>query len=172
MSNLGQEEFLCVRCARHTRTCCQRCEIYATPGDVHRIREYTGLAEFTEFGIPKDPSYGDQDDDPLWDQHVFRADGSRRVVKRQANGDCLFLGERGCILPLETRPLICRIYPYDYTEKGIDADLAEGCPLELLRSGQGLIDALDMNLEDARRWHRQLYQEIQLEPKESTCASD
>ena len=36
---------------------------------------------------------GDQDDDPTWQRHVFRADGSRRILKRRANGDCTFLGE-------------------------------------------------------------------------------
>jgi hypothetical protein len=34
--------------------------------------------------------------------------------------------------------------------------------LELLPPGQGLIEALDMRLEDAHRWHQQLYAEIRL----------
>ena len=32
-----------------------------------------------------------------------------------------------------------------------------------LAPGMGLITALEMNLDDARRWHRQLYQEIRSE---------
>ncbi len=157
------DEFLCARCARHTQTCCQRCEIYATPGDVKRIGDHTGRGDFTEHRAPDDPDYLDQDDDSEWRQYVFRADNSRRVLKRQANGDCVFLGHQGCVLPLEVRPLVCRIYPYDYTAAGIREDLSEGCPLELLREGQGLIEALDMNLQDARRWRQQLYQEIRME---------
>lgn len=157
---MAAEEFLCARCARHTITCCQRTEIYTTPEDQQRIAEFTGRDDFTEFLPAKNEAYADQDDDPVWRDHVFRSDGRRRVLKHQPNGDCTFLGEKGCVLPLETRPLICRLYPYDYTAEGILDVLAEGCPLELLEPGQGLIDALAMNIDDARRWHRQLYEEV------------
>lgn len=157
------DEFLCVRCARHTKTCCQRSEIYATRGDEQRIRDFIGRDDFTEYRRPDNLQYADQDDDPIWRDHVFHSDGSRRVLKRQSNGDCTFLGAHGCELPLEIRPLICRLYPYDYTAEGIVEELSEGCPLELLSPGEQLIDALQMNLDDARGWHRQLYQEIQNE---------
>lgn len=160
---MSVDEFLCVRCARHTKTCCQRSEIYTTSGDERRIRDYSGRDDFTEFRPAVNIDYADQDDDPIWRDHVFLEDGSRRVLKRQPNGDCTFLGTQGCVLPLEVRPLVCRLYPYDYTADGIQEQLAEGCPLELLRPGQELIQALDMNIADARRWHRQLYEEIQYE---------
>lgn len=162
---MADEEFLCVRCARQRKTCCQVSEVYATPGDVQRISEYTGREDFTEFRAPVNESYGDQDDDPLWRDRVFREDHTRRVLKREPSGDCTFLTEQGCMLPYETRPLVCRLYPYEYTEIGIADDLADGCPLELLKPGQGLIEALDMNIENARRWHRMLYDEILLEPE-------
>ena len=147
------------------QTCCQTCEIYATPGDVQRIAAFTGENNFVEFRASNDPAYHDHDDDPAWRDNVFRADGSRRVLARQGNGDCRFLGEKGCILPLETRPLVCRLYPFQYSAEGIETELATGCPLELLSPGQGLIDALEMNRQDAQRWHAQLYQEILLEPE-------
>jgi Fe-S-cluster containining protein len=139
--------------------------VYATPGDVQRIAEFTGRDNFTEFRAPANELYSDQDDDPLWRDRVFRKDHTRRVLKREENGDCTFLSETGCVLPYETRPLVCRLYPYEYTEEGIADDLADGCPLELLAPGQGLIEALDMNLEKARLWHRMLYDEIHLEPE-------
>ncbi len=161
---MAEHEFLCVRCARHMKTCCQTSEIYTTPEDVRRIQNYNGESDFTQFRPAGQPEYQDQDDDPAWRDHVFRADGSRRVLKRHANGDCIFLGPQGCQLPLETRPLVCRIYPYEYTEDGLLPELSEKCPRELLKSGQGLIEALDMNRQDAIRWHQQLYQEIRLEP--------
>ena len=132
-------------------------------GDLERIAAHTGQSDFSEFLAPADPSYADQDDDPLWRDHVFRQDGTRRVLKRQANGDCTFLGSHGCKLPIEVRPLVCRLYPYDYNEQGIQPELSPGCPLELLAPQQGLIDALDMRLDDARRWQQQLYREIILE---------
>lgn len=160
---MANEDFLCVRCSRHMQTCCQTCEVYATPGDVERIARHTGRDDFTEFRVPLNPVYAEHDDDTAWQQHVFRKDGSRRVLKRLPDGDCTFLGPQGCTLPLETRPLVCRLYPYDYDEHEIHDELATGCPLELLQPGLGLIQELDMNLDDARRWHKQLYAEIRLE---------
>lgn len=157
------EEFLCVRCARHMQTCCQTSEVYATPGDARRIAEFTGQSDFTEFRRADDPVYLEQDDDPVWAQNVFRADGTRRVLKRRTNGDCTFLGDQGCVLPLETRPLICRIYPYDYTAQGLRERLARGCPTELIPAGQTLLEALDIQRADAVRWHKQLYVEVLME---------
>lgn len=176
---MADDEFLCVRCARHMRTCCQTCEIYVSPGDRRRIAAHTGRDDFHEFRRPANEDYLDQDDDPAWRDHVFRADGARRVLRRQqtpgVEGNCVFLGERGCVLPLETRPLVCRLYPFDYNESGVLDDLSPGCPLELLRPGQGLIEALDMSLDDARRWRRQLYEEIREEehgPSRTTSTAD
>ena len=163
---MSDTEFLCARCARHMKTCCQTAEIYVTPGDAERIGDYTGRRDFHEYRTPDNPDYADQDDDPVWRDHVFQADGSRRVLRKQPNGDCTFLGVAGCVLPLEVRPLICRIYPFDYDAHGIVDELATGCPLELLAPRQGLIEALGMNREDAERWQRQLYAEVRLERQE------
>lgn len=159
-------EFLCVRCARHMKTCCQTSEVYATLGDVERIAAHTGQRDFVEFRVPEDPIYLEQSDDPTWEHYVFRDDGTRRVVRRLENGDCMFLGEQGCVLPLETRPLICRIYPYDYNAEGIKPDLAHGCPMELIRPGETLLTELDMRLADAERWRKQLYEELPAEKPE------
>ncbi len=160
---LEQVEFLCVRCARHMETCCQTCEVYVTLGDVDRIAAFTGRDDFHEFCPAGDPIYTNHDDDPTWMRHVFRADGTRRVLKREENGNCTFLGPHGCRLPLEVRPLVCRIYPYDYNEQGFKEHLTPGCPLELVRRGLTLIDELGMNRADAERWRQQLYEEIRRE---------
>jgi hypothetical protein len=68
------------------------------------------------------------------------------------------------VLPLETRPLICRIYPYDYTADGLRDALARGCPTELLAEGQDLLEALQIDRADAVRWHEDLYRELKMEP--------
>jgi len=164
---MADPEFLCVRCARHRKTCCQLSEVYATPGDVRRIALYTGLDpvgedSFVCFTLPENPVYV-VDDDPTWQEFVVRPDGMRRTLRRAANGDCVFLGPQGCTLPLDVRPLVCRIYPFDFNDQGLRRDLAPGCPLELLSPGQGLVEALEMNVADARAWHRQLYAEIRQE---------
>ena len=99
---------------------------------------------------------------------MIREDGARRSVKHTAEGACVFLGPRGCGLALEVRPLTCRLFPFDYTEQGILPELVRGCPTEMLDPGRSLIDVLGMNLEDARRWHRQLYVEIRRE-KTTPC---
>ena len=156
-------EFLCARCARHMKTCCQTSEVYATLGDVERIAAHTGQRDFVEFRVPEDPIYLEQSDDPTWEHYVFRDDGTRRVVRRLENGDCVFLGEQGCVLPLEVRPLICRIYPYDFNAEGIKAVLARGCPTELIRSGETLLTELDIQITDAERWRKQLYDELPAE---------
>ncbi len=155
---------ICARCAHEDKTCCQTCEVYATPGDVERIAQFLGEEDFTEFVIPENPIYYQFADDPIWREAVFREDGSRRILKRHANGDCRFLGSRGCTLPVEVRPLVCRLYPFDFNEQGIYDNLAKGCPTHLLEPGETLLVALDMNRVAADRWHAQLYREVRHEP--------
>lgn len=159
------EDPICVKCAATRRTCCQESEIYVTPADVRRIEEHTGRGGFTERRAPDDPVYLDQDDDPTWMRYVFLSDGTRRVLRRQPGGDCTFLGSHGCELPLAVRPLVCRLYPYHYNEGGI-VSVSEGCPTQLLRAGETIVDALEMNRRLAEGWHAQLYRELREEPAE------
>lgn len=172
MITVADDEFLCIRCSRHMKTCCQTSEIYVTKGDVGRIRAATGRDDFYERRVPANPDYADQDDDPLWRDRVFDGEGQRRVLRRRPGGDCTFLGTAGCVLELETRPLVCRIYPFLYSEAGIEAGLDGGCPRELLRPGQSLIDALGMQRDDAERWRRQLYRELEDEPSRHDASTD
>ncbi len=156
------DEPLCVRCARSRQTCCQSREIYASPKDVERIHAHTGLEDFTDWRLAS-ADHLDQDDDPAWRRFVFTPDGYRRVLKRQANGDCTFLGAAGCRLPEDVRPIVCRLYPFDYTEAGLRDSLAHDCPVELIGGEEGLVEALDMNAQRAERWRAMLYEEIRLE---------
>jgi Fe-S-cluster containining protein len=142
------------------RTCCQTSEVYATPADVRRIEAHTGQSDFFEYRVPDDPVYYQHDDDPIWPKLVFQPDGTRRVLRREKDGNCTFLGERGCELPIDVRPLVCRIYPYNYNEEGIKDALCTGCPSELLRPGQTLTKALVMNRAEAEAWRKQLYEDI------------
>lgn len=157
-------DHLCARCARHQKTCCQTREIYATPGDVQRIADFTGRTDFYAYRVPANPEYLDQDDDPAWRDNIFRSDMSRRTLNHQPNGDCTFLGPVGCVLPVDVRPLVCRIYPFDYTEEGIADELASGCPTQLMVPGETLLGCLDMTQVVAEGWRRQIYEEIREEP--------
>lgn len=159
------EEFLCVRCARHQRTCCQDSDIYVTLGDVRRIVQHTGASNFTEFRLPAYPVYDQSIEDPFWYSRVFLPNGTRRVLRQKPGGDCTFLGEQGCQLPVDVRPLVCKLYPFDYGAEGILTRLASGCPVELLLPGQSLTEELQMSAEHAETLRAQLYEEIcEVEP--------
>ena len=152
----------CARCATMQRTCCQRAEILVTEGDVERIARHTGQSDFFERRAPADPSYLDADeDDPNWLRYSVRSDGTRRVLHRQENGDCGFLAANGCTLPLETRPLVCRLYPFAYNESGLVGTDSEYCPTAVLApEGQPMTAVLGITDDQAQSWQRQLYEEL------------
>jgi Fe-S-cluster containining protein len=152
---------LCAKCAQHERTCCQRTEVYVTPRDRHRIAAHTGRTDFWEYRVPVDPAYVAEDEaDPIWHASTVRPDGTRAVLRHQDSGDCTFLTATGCMLPTAVRPLVCRLFPYDYTAQGLQGTVP-GCPLYLLTPGQTLLEGIGIHLDDAQRWHRQLYSELQ-----------
>lgn len=168
---MSRKKPLCVRCAQTQRTCCQICEIYITPGDLERITAYTGKSDFFEYRRSANPEYLDQSDDPLWAACVFRPDGTRRVLRRSESEGCLFLGRGGCRLPLEVRPLVCRLYPFDYTEHGLQSVNGTMCPIQLLAPGETLLQSLGMDAEMAEEWRSQLYAEIRQELPASESSS-
>lgn len=152
---------LCRECARVGRTCCQEHDIYVTWGDCRRIGIYTRRKDFFEYRTCSDLAYADQGEDPLWQQHVFRPDGTRRVLKRQANGDCLFLSPRGCQLPLTVRPLICRLFPHVYSAAGIYEGWDEECPAARVIARSALERSIaGVAQGEASRWHQLLYDEV------------
>lgn len=151
---------LCTRCAAWGRTCCQGREIYITLGDRRRIRTVTGDLDFTVWRPPADRSYADQSDDPVWRRHVFRADGSRRTLRNQSNGNCIFLGYRGCRLTIGARPLVCRLHPFTYTADRLNDEPDNDCPRHLLADGELIFDATGTPRAAAVDWHRQLYAEL------------
>ena len=151
---------LCARCAQQGKTCCQGREIYITPGDLRRIRVFTGEFPFAEWALTHDPAYLDQDDDPTWRCHVFSRDGYHRILKHALNEDCIFLGAKGCRLPMAVRPLLCRLHPFTYTADHIDSEPDAGCPSHLLFAGESVFEAIHMHVDLARQWHRQLYEEL------------
>jgi len=131
-----------------------------TLGDVRRIENASSSFGFTEYRAPEDGSYDQTVEDPFWQHHVFQPDGTRRVLKQQSTGDCHFLGPQGCTLAATVRPLICRLYPFDYDVDGIKERPAGGCPVELLRPQQQLLQVLGMDRDEAERHRAQLYAEL------------
>jgi len=134
-----------------------------TPGDVQRIFRHTGHIDFYEYIKPVDPNYADQPDDPVWRDHVFFADGRRRVLKRSVSDDCIFLGNAGCVLSMDVRPLVCRLHPYAYTAAGLSSTPETGCPVNLLNAGESLMDILSMPAGLAGIGWQDLYEKILLD---------
>jgi Fe-S-cluster containining protein len=161
LASEADQSRLCRECARVGRTCCQEHDIYVTWGDCRRIGSHTRRRDFYEYRPCSDLAYADQGEDPLWQQHVFRPDGSRRVIKRQANGDCLFLSPQGCQLPLTVRPLICRLFPHVYSAAGIFDGWDEECPAARVIARAALERSIaGVARGEAARWHQLLYDEV------------
>jgi uncharacterized protein len=152
----------CARCASVRRTCCQRADILLTERDVERIAAHANGLDFHERRAPGDPSYFDADeDDPAWLGLTLAADGTRRMLRRQPNGDCIFLGEAGCALTSGTRPLVCRLYPFSYNEGGLTGRDEHYCPTDLLApGGQPMADVLGIDAGSAEGWRASLYEEL------------
>lgn len=155
----------CAKCATIQKTCCQTAEILLTSGDVARIQAYSSRTsdDFSEYRAPRDSAYLEVDPaDPDWTRYTVRADGTRHVLKRHSNGDCTFLGEQGCVLPTEIRPLVCRLYPFSYTFERITGSTEEYCPVSRVAPpGMTMLTVLGMNPTDGERWRRTLYEELQ-----------
>lgn len=166
----------CARCARMQKTCCQRTEILITKGDEARIAHHTGRADFWSVRVPLDATYVESDpNDPNWLRYTTDAKGRRRMLKKQANGDCVFLGAQGCVLPLEVRPIVCRLYPFAYNERGLDGMDDGYCPREVLIAGHQpgvtMLTVLNMSVLDGERWRAMLYDELRRDWSELQCAS-
>lgn len=161
------KKHICAHCAGKGPTCCEGYgrDIFVTKGDVKRIETFINEPDFFEFRKPVNDDYLDLDD-PVWTGHVFREDQSRRVVKLNASGKCKFLTPFGCMLPTHIRPLICRLFPFQYNASGISEELENACPSEFLSDGETLVQALGINREDALMWHQTLYEEILREKEE------
>ncbi len=151
------EEILCARCARQGTTCCQNTRIFLTSGDMERIAA-AGMRDFHEVVAMAWPKTSAEDLDPAW-RRTF-ASGVRRVLRRRPNGDCLFLGSAGCALDLSDRPLLCRLYPFDYDGNGIKGIHAHYCPYPENENAPLLLALLRMNRTEAEEWRAQFYREI------------
>ncbi len=152
---------LCLECARLGQTCCQGHDIYITRGDCLRIFNFLQHKQFYEYRACSNPAYAEQNDDLIWQKYVFRADGSRRVLRRKENGDCLLLSSSGCALPLNLRPLVCRLFPHNYSAGGISAEWDSDCPAATMTAAAVMESEIaGISQCDAVMWHQMLYNEV------------
>ena len=147
----------CWMCASSGGSCCVNMQIYLTGGDIKRIVAVTGNQDFFRYERPW--SWCERDGaDPIWERHVLGCT-RRRVVRRRVDGSCHFLGDQGCVLDLETRPLVCRLYPYEYMPDGIRG-LHPGCPASRSQHPEAELDEMGMRPERVAAWLSTLYGEL------------
>ncbi|WP_224370699.1 YkgJ family cysteine cluster protein [Hyalangium versicolor] len=110
----------CARCAKALgKTCCEPSPhehlAMVTRADIARIVAHTGLParRFTqEEGVSE---AGAADFEARWPLYrgYFRRGPVRTTLLARA-GACVFLDRtRGCTLPMDVRPIACRLYPFD-----------------------------------------------------------
>lgn len=110
------ERFLKFRCTG-CGNCCKDPILPLTDQDVVRIEQRTGVAALS-FVRWVDRNAIDLDDEP--EAFVRLRQGKRVMVMRQGRGGCHFLGKDDRCTIYGSRPLGCRIFPFDptYTEQG------------------------------------------------------
>jgi Fe-S-cluster containining protein len=122
--------FRCTGCGN----CCRDPLLPLTDGDVRRITRRTGdsAADIVTW-VDRDGI--DMDDEP--EAFVMLRQGKRVMVLRHERGGCRYLGEDARCTIYTSRPLGCRIYPFDpdFSSKGKLVRLkiveATPCPYEL-----------------------------------------
>lgn len=162
MDDVDDAGTLCSRCARRQKTCCQKAAVFITRGDIERIAASVpeAASSFWEMREVGDLDFrGGSALDEIWGT-IVGADGRVRIVRHRENGDCFFLGEDGCRLDLAARPLVCRLYPYEYTPASLTGVNAHLCPYPECGNAPLILALLGMNRDAAEQWRQALYREI------------
>lgn len=152
---------ICSDCAAKGKTCCQASDIIVTLGDIRRIQASAQPgAVFWEYRSALSDDYC-QDEDPNWDAYTCRKDGKRRMLKVKPDSSCLFLSGKGCQLSIDSRPLICRLYPYHYSESGLAGLDPYKCPPGTITDDpSSLPREFELSPANALLWHSQFYAEL------------
>jgi Fe-S-cluster containining protein len=115
----------CARCAKLLgKTCCEPrgTEQLAilTRADVERIAAHTGLSprRFTlEEGVTEQEAADFETRWPLYRGYFRR--GPLLITLQARDGACVFFNRtRGCMLPVDVRPVACRLYPFEQWADG------------------------------------------------------
>jgi hypothetical protein len=159
----------CIECAKLQITCCEdfRSEIGVTRGDIRRILEYTGRNDFyhlmpvleenkTILENPCNIVKGSE----KYVRYFFDDQGRRNVLKKNEKNGCCFLSPDGCSLPLNTRPIMCRLYPYHWDDYGNIEITGLGCPKSLFKDEQEMRAELCLPEIEAKKLIAVFYDEI------------
>jgi Fe-S-cluster containining protein len=161
---------LCLECSKLDKTCCQLGSgvVLLTDQDINRIELFVNEnkdLQIKNFWLNEEPKEYlsnriKSSFDPNMKKYALSLDGKVQTLKHKSNGDCIFLSDKGCVLPMETRPLYCRIHPYDFVEEEIVGITFVDCPVHLLKKRGDLPDEINVKYDDADRWTKMLYKEL------------
>lgn len=157
----AKTDSLCARCAASGYTCCHNTRIILTQGDLARIIAVAG-DDFYKYEAAGKAGKRDLETDPIW-AGLFASGRRLRVLRHRPDGSCHFLEANGCRLTLDARPLLCRLYPYDYTHASIKGVHALYCCEPESGDPDLLLALLGMNRDTAEQWRSDLYREIEEE---------
>lgn len=159
----------CSECAKLQTTCCEdvRSEIGVTSGDIRRILEFTGRNDFYHLMpvleenkyILENPANIEKGSE-VYVRYFFDDQGRRNVLKKNEKKACCFLSQDGCALPLDIRPIMCRLYPYHWDDDGNIEITAFGCPKSLFKDEQEIRAELCIPEEEAKKLITVFYAEI------------
>ncbi len=150
----------CKRCALAGTSCCKNHQIVLTTGDFERIARFTGNQDFSVTG-PLIVEEIQTDYDPQWLPLIMESGNHVKFLRRTPEKTCILLTENGCQLPFDHRPLMCRLYPYTYTEDDI-LGIDTACPISKENEWTKILEQLEMPSQKAREWRAMLYSEIRM----------
>lgn len=155
---------MCALCAAKGGGCCRNTRVFLTRGDVERVERAVGEKDFWErLDVRVDAHATGLMHDPAWER-IFSGQGGWRALRHvSGTGDCRFLTTGGCSLPVEARPLICRLYPFDYNDVAIKGVYGHLCPEPFRDNPALLLAMLGMGREEAERLRAKLYRELAAE---------
>lgn len=159
----------CAQCARIQKTCCEREATWValTERDITRISRFSGREDFFAWE-PVEEELKDvyanpfcyEEDDHIYVKYLFNDQGCRPVLKKNSDHSCCLATPTGCSLPHDLRPLLCRIYPYDWNDR-LEIWVDGGyCPERLFRNEEDMIKKIGLSREDALELIKQFYAEI------------
>jgi len=133
--------FLCQGCGR----CCTVFYINVTDADISRIARETGRRPQDFVDLCPRGSIIDQDEDC----NLKMKDGIYRIVLAETRGRCIFqLADRRCEI-YESRPLPCRLFPFDFKDGDVVLnDDAIGVCKGLSSKGQPIDEGRIVSLEN------------------------
>ena len=123
-----RDPFVCARCGARGPTCCELTpgteEVCFPVSDYERERIQECVPDLGGFALQPNTALFIENllrlfpDQRRTIRDVFPPGGMHYRLEVDKKGRCVFLGEQGCMIPQEARPLYCRLFPFWTAENG------------------------------------------------------